>query len=136
MPNRPTDEIDLGEAGDYRSALRELSEEFQKLRQLRELYALKVANRCQRKEVESIKAQVKRTHSELLQLMLEVEHLRERSFLTAAVHGCEPWIPTLWKKFRAFSAAAGYLNAASISAKETSKDALAAISNDFSEPVR
>jgi hypothetical protein len=74
MPNRPTDEIDLGEAGDYRSALRELSEECQKLRQLRELYALKVANRCRRKEVEGIKAQVKRTHSELLQLMLEVEH--------------------------------------------------------------
>lgn len=67
-------ETDPNDNWDYRSALDKLSEESEKLRNLRELHALKVANKCQRRDLAEIKAQVKQAQNELLRLTLEVEN--------------------------------------------------------------
>jgi hypothetical protein len=67
-------EMTLNDDGDYRSALEKLSEETKKLQKLRELHALKLANRCHRKDLDEIKAKVHQTQSELLELSLKVEN--------------------------------------------------------------
>lgn len=68
-------ESTLENDGAYRTALEQLSEEAKKLQQLRELHAVKMANRSQRHDLDEIKARVARTQSELLELMLKVENL-------------------------------------------------------------
>jgi hypothetical protein len=70
VPLKPT----LNAEEDYRSTLDQLSEGSKKLKKLRELHALKLANRCHRQELDQIKAQVKRTQDELMELMLKAEN--------------------------------------------------------------
>lgn len=69
MPERS-----LNDDAFYRSELSKLSEETKKLRKLRELLALKVANRSHCKDLDQLTAQVQRTESELLEMMLKVEN--------------------------------------------------------------
>jgi len=61
--------------GDYRSVLAQLSEETKKLQKLRDLHALKIANRSQRQDLDEIKAKVAHSNIQLMELMLKVENL-------------------------------------------------------------
>ena len=57
----------------YHSAVQQLSKETQKLRSLRELHALKVANQSLKEEVERVKARVEQSQREVMELLLRVE---------------------------------------------------------------
>ena len=69
-PGQPTLDADENQ----RLALEKLSEETRKLRELRELLALNVANQGRKKGLSEIAAQVERSQSELLELMIKVEN--------------------------------------------------------------